>query len=332
MEPVTTDPVATRPTSTLPDPRPQARCVRCNAVLVAGRCFLGHDQAPAAPAPIAPPTPAVVADSGPADTPRRPSPLVIALAAALVVSLAVAAIMYTRVQDRVDVLADQLDDLSDSQFDLNATIDSDHRSNEALRTEFENLEATINAPGLAEVAAKVGASVLTVESSSGLGSAFVIRSDGRSSTLVTNLHVVADDWGNGTKNVVVWDGDTRYPATIQRVSQIQDLALLQIGGAFEPLKVARDRVAPGVDVAAIGSPLGLETSISTGVVSGYRPEVGIEVLQFSAAISPGNSGGAVINDKGAVVGIAVGKLTGVGVEGLSFAIPADRICTDLGVC
>jgi S1-C subfamily serine protease len=344
MEPSTTEPTSPQPSAPA-GPRPEALCETCGAVLVYGRCFRGHGTpvktglpSPTAARPTEPATLGATGVSGAtafelAPGRRRGSGVLFAvLAGALVTSLAVGGITFARVHERVDVLSAQVDDLTQEQVDLRGQAEADQRENEQLRTDLSNLEASLDAPELAEVAAKVGASVLTIESPGSLGSGFVIGSQGGRSQVVTNLHVVADAWFEGDKTVDAWKNDTRYPARIERVSETQDLALLTIDGAFEPLEVAASRVAPGVAVAAIGSPLGLETSISTGIASGYRPEVGIEVLQFSAAISPGNSGGAVINDAGEVVGIAVAKLTGEGVEGLAFAIPADRICTDLGVC
>jgi S1-C subfamily serine protease len=85
-------------------------------------------------------------------------------------------------------------------------------------------------------------------------------------------------------------------------------------------------------VIVVGSPLGLGGTVATGIVSAFRTEEGLEYLQFSAPVSPGNSGGPVVDRSGAVVGVAVGKVVEDGAEGLSFAIPYERACRALGLC
>lgn len=85
-------------------------------------------------------------------------------------------------------------------------------------------------------------------------------------------------------------------------------------------------------VIAVGSPLGLAGSLSIGVVSGYRSIDGSDFLQFSAPISPGNSGGPVVDGNGRVVAVAAAKFEGTGVEALSLAIPVQTVCTMLVTC
>jgi putative serine protease PepD len=83
---------------------------------------------------------------------------------------------------------------------------------------------------------------------------------------------------------------------------------------------------------AVGSPLGLAGSLSIGVVSGYRSIDGSDYVQFSAPISPGNSGGPVVDGQGRVVALAAAKFEGAGVEALSLAIPVQTVCTMLVSC
>ena len=64
----------------------------------------------------------------------------------------------------------------------------------------------------------------------------------------------------------------------------------------------------------------------------FRTEDGVDYLQFSAPISPGNSGGPVVDTKGRVVGVSVAKAVSEGAEGLSFAIPVNQVCVHLEVC
>jgi S1-C subfamily serine protease len=185
---------------------------------------------------------------------------------------------------------------------------------------------------IAKTAELVKRSVVTVESGDGLGSGFAVASDGGMTSIVTNFHVIADRWTNGQRDVSVRFGDGTWPGTIVRVSEVHDLALIRTSASFPALSVRRARPAVGDAVLAVGSPLGLEGSVSTGIVSAIRKEDGNDLIQTTAAINPGNSGGPLVNRDGAVIGINEMKLVGAGVEGLAFAIPADVLCADLDVC
>ena len=83
---------------------------------------------------------------------------------------------------------------------------------------------------------------------------------------------------------------------------------------------------------AVGSPLGLDGTVTLGVVSGFRSLDGSDYVQFSAPISPGNSGGPVIDSRGYVVAVASAKLVGTGVEALSLGIPVQVVCLSLVAC
>jgi len=110
-----------------------------------------------------------------------------------------------------------------------------------------------------------------------------------------------------------------------------DLALLQIedkAAAKLPHVVFGDSdvIAQGEHVFAIGSPLGLERSVSQGIVSvRARENSGRWFIQTTAQINPGNSGGPLFNGRGEVVGVTNMKLAGVGLEGVGFAIPASLL-------
>jgi putative serine protease PepD len=82
---------------------------------------------------------------------------------------------------------------------------------------------------------------------------------------------------------------------------------------------------------AVGAPLGLDGSVSIGVVSGFRSIEGSDYIQFSAAISPGNSGGPVVDAQGRVVAVATAKFVAPGAEALSLAIPVQTVCR-IAVC
>jgi len=84
-------------------------------------------------------------------------------------------------------------------------------------------------------------------------------------------------------------------------------------------------------VVVVGAPLGLEDSVTTGVVSAYRPDDAEgATIQFDAPINPGNSGGPVVNASNQVVGIATAKAKDA--EGIGLAIPVKTACTTFAVC
>ena len=85
-------------------------------------------------------------------------------------------------------------------------------------------------------------------------------------------------------------------------------------------------------VALTSLALGLGGTVTSGIVSAYRDDFALDYLQFSAPISPGNSGGPVLDEQGRVVGVAVAKMVTTGAEGIGFAIPASRLCVTLSVC
>lgn len=148
-----------------------------------------------------------------------------------------------------------------------------------------------------------------------LGSAFLVEG-GR---IITNAHVV-----NRGKPFLQF-GPAKVPATIEKIDVDEDLAILrtEIQVTASPIPMAATLPQPGDVVYALGNPEGLEKSISQGVVSARREFAGHQILQISSAISPGSSGGPVLNSSGELVGIAVAILK----EGqnLNFAIPVSTL-------
>lgn len=148
------------------------------------------------------------------------------------------------------------------------------------------------------------------------GSGFVVDSTGR---ILTNHHVVADA---RSVQVKIASGDVYDRVSVLAADERRDIAVLQIPGFDLPtLPLGNsDSVRVGSEVIAIGSPLGLENTVSTGIVSGRRQEPeGYQVLQISAPASQGSSGGPVMSRHGEVVGIAVSQMRGG--QNLNFAIP-----------
>jgi hypothetical protein len=186
---------------------------------------------------------------------------------------------------------------------------------------------TANAPLTpAEIAARATPSICTVRSAHGLGTGFVVDASG---IIATNLHVIA-----GETELVAVFADKRKMAVVEVVaySERHDLALLRVhpseGKPLVALTIGdSDRMRPGDPVVAIGDPLGLEDTVSNGLVSAIRTiDAKLVVLQISAPIAPGSSGGPIFDDRGDVVGVA----TAFSREGqnLGFGMPS-RYVKDL---
>jgi len=198
---------------------------------------------------------------------------------------------------------------------------------EKLQAELDALEKQVaSRPDWAVVASQTEPSVFTVETGRALGSAWVLHADSSGSDLVTNFHVVADTWTSGQTDVQILQADRSIPGQIVRVDEIDDLAVIHVLVQLPALETDQRRLQVGTAVMAIGSPLGLGGTASFGYVSGYRSLEGSDYMQFSAPISPGNSGGPIVDQQGRVVGVASAKFVGDGVEGLGLAIPIAVAC------
>ena len=166
------------------------------------------------------------------------------------------------------------------------------------------------------------------------GSGVIISSDGY---ILTNNHVVNStssssfyELGNASKiTVTLYNDDTEYEAEIIGTDEQTDLAVIKIDK--DDLTAAElgdsDSVQVGEFCMAIGNPLGLGTTVTDGIISAVNREVTDEdgntynAIQTNAAINSGNSGGALVNSQGQVIGINTLKVSGNGVEGVGFAIP-----------
>lgn len=149
----------------------------------------------------------------------------------------------------------------------------------------------------------------------GQGSAFVIAG-GR---LVTNAHVVR----GGAPFVRI--GPLKIACTVERLDEINDLALLKPAAEIsgEPLPLALTPPSAGARVFAIGNPQGLERTISEGLLAGPRMIGQRSLLQISAPVSPGSSGGPVLSADGNVIGVIVSGLKDA--QNLNFAVPAAAV-------
>lgn len=209
-----------------------------------------------------------------------------------------------------------------------------------LEEEFgEDLYRVNGASGVASVKELVdmnAEAVVLVRTPTGLGSGFVIHPDGY---VVTNDHVIA---GEHQLSVTVFDEQENEMVKVQfdnvrivAASPEMDLALLKIedaqGREFKTVPIGQsDNLRSGQTVFAIGSPLGLERTVSQGIVSIRNRLVGGRIfIQTTAQINPGNSGGPLFNTQGEVVGVNNMKVAAVGAEGLGFAIPSSFLKTFL---
>lgn len=180
------------------------------------------------------------------------------------------------------------------------------------------------------------------QTSAGLGTGFLIRSDG---VIVTNAHVVA---GATSISVMLRDGTT-YPATTIGTDETNDLAVLKVKATGLPVAPLGDSddLLVGEWAIAIGNPYGFmlgnsEPSVTAGVISGVGrnlvargegPSAYFDMIQTDASINPGNSGGPLVNASGEVIGVnsSIYSTSG-GSVGLGFSIPinrAQRVAEDL---
>jgi len=192
------------------------------------------------------------------------------------------------------------------------------------------------------VAAAVLPSVVQIqtetESGASTGSGLIIRDDGY---ILTNHHVV--EGAESIDRVLFSDGDVR-PATVIGTSPDYDLAVIKVDATgLTPLVLGdSDAMVVGDQVVAVGSPLGLDATVTSGIVSAVNRPVTtgqadgtpayMAAIQTDAAINPGNSGGPLLNMRAEVIGInsaiaalpGATRLTGAGSVGLGFAIPSNQ--------
>src|SRR5260221_3373398 len=175
----------------------------------------------------------------------------------------------------------------------------------------------------AQVAMRVAPTVVVIQgkTNSGdiVGSGFIVSKDGK---IVTNLHVIRD---LKTASVQLATGEIFDSMSVLAIDERRDLAILQIAGVnLQALDLGNsDSLMVGEPVLALGSPRGLEGTVTAGILSSVRKSEGFAVLQTDAAVNPGNSGGPLVNKKGQAIGVISFKLGSA--EGLNFAIPINYV-------
>ncbi len=193
------------------------------------------------------------------------------------------------------------------------------------------------------IAALVTPSVVSISvvtsAGSATGSGSIYKTSANSSYIITNNHVVEGAATSGTIKVELISGD-QYPAKIVGRDPGYDIAVLQIQMGNLPAITLGDstKVSVGDPVIAIGSPLGLASTVTSGIISALNRPVStgtvdaqsyVDAIQTDAAINPGNSGGALVDSQGRIIGVnsAIATLSSgstSGSIGLGFSIPINE--------
>ena len=201
----------------------------------------------------------------------------------------------------------------------------------ALTPDFFTLgQANAPATNVPDLVKQIGQAVVQVSTPEGLGSGFFINADGY---LITNFHVIEGETEISVEVYRQIDGqlerETYKQVHIIAINKFHDLSLLHIedknAPKFKYVSLgSADALSVGDSVFAIGSPMGLERTVTQGIISTKTRELEGELyLQTTAQINPGNSGGPLFNLAGQVVGVTNMKITDG--EGLGFAIPVELV-------
>ncbi|MCZ7424979.1 trypsin-like peptidase domain-containing protein [Micromonospora sp. WMMA1949] len=305
--------------SSYPDPRPAAPSYPGQPVSAPASAYPGQQALAGGPAGFGTP---------PAGPPARRSRLAVvalALAAVLALVTGVQAYQIYRLDDRL-AAADKR--MAEGQG-------ADASRLDGLEQRAGSLEKQADAAFNPEaVAGAVLPSVFRVRAGQFTGTAFAVGKapSGGGTTLLTNFHVVESVFTAGERKVFLERKDQRFEATIIATDKDKDLAQLRTTAKFTGLVAARAPVRSGQQIIVVGAPLGLQDSVTTGVVSAFREDEsgGGPVIQFDAPINPGNSGGPVINGSKEVVGIATAKARNA--EGIGLAVPIKTACDRFRLC
>ncbi len=212
--------------------------------------------------------------------------------------------------DTESKLSELTENLMETRYSLNLV-------DESLKAELKEIKDSTSEDfsGIIEDSLQ---SVVTIRTDISQGTGFIISQDG---FLVTNAHILS-----GAREMYILDyQQNKHSAELIGYNVTFDIALLKMSGEYNPLDIGNsNEVQIGEKVIAIGNPLGLQFSVSEGIVSALNRE-GINAInayiQTDAALNPGNSGGPLINKRGQVIGINNFKVGGG--ENLGFALESD---------
>ena len=183
--------------------------------------------------------------------------------------------------------------------------------------------ATVALPlsSLEDLVSRAMPALVRVESPDGFGSGFFISPD----TIVTNAHVVGS---NSSVTIRRTDGKT-MPARVETTAPEFDIAIMRISNPdpHQPTLTMGSGVnaRAGQEIIALGTPLGLQNTVTRGIVSAVRDVGGVTLVQTDAAINPGNSGGPLLDRAGTVIGIATMRIGSAVAQGLSFGVAIEHV-------
>jgi S1-C subfamily serine protease len=267
--------------------------------------------------------PAAVMTAPPARSRGVLAPIALVLSVLLLIVVVAQAVLLVDTRGRLD----------DSQRRAAAAqVAADERI-KGLETRTKELERRSgNSLDAAAVAGDVVPSVFLVLTPQGQGSGFAFGPDTADggTYLITNAHVVQEEWDRGVRQVALEQKNRRFTAKILKVETGVDLALLSVAEKFPRLLAAPEAAKPGQPVVVVGAPLGVEDVVTSGVISTIRPGQFGEALQFDAAINPGNSGGPLVNAQKQVVGVVNAKQ--IDADGFSLGIPVATVCKTFSLC
>ena len=173
----------------------------------------------------------------------------------------------------------------------------------------------------AEIAAKNTPAIVSIHTAKAMGTGFIVHKSG---LIATNLHVV---FGGGAEIEVTLADKRKFPVVeVMSGSRKHDLVIMRIEAKNLPTITLgdSDKMRPGDPVVAIGHPLGLEDTVSNGLVSALREvDEELKVLQISAPIAPGSSGGPLFNERGEVIGVATAIINGG--QNINIGVPSNYV-------
>jgi S1-C subfamily serine protease len=258
---------------------------------------------------------------------RTLAPLGVAAGCGLLAALALSALAFTSARGQ----SSDVNALQRRVSALQARLDTADRRSAAVAARLRTTDKRLNRKeaGVAPLAARVLKSVFMIETDGWLGAGFVAWTDSGGTYLITANHVIAHA-PIGHRYVTVTRKGGSWSGQIVETDPKDDLALVRVAGrpagaqALWQHPHAGKPPRPGDQLLLVGSPYGLEGTVTTGIVS----RVTRKAIQTDAAANPGNSGGPAVDRDGNVVGVLVSG----GGENLNFAVPIARACERLRHC